>query len=1448
MIRPQPRSTSSKYHSLVVYFGLVLFISLSSVRTQASPDPLPYAGREAKPDAGTVNPAQENQQTRRLEPGRPIERELAGDQSHSYQMTLVAAQYVRVVVDQRGIDVVAKLIGPDGKQVTEFDDEIRTQGQETVEWVAEEGSSYRVDVVAKYKNAATGRYEIQVVELRVATDNDRALHEADKLYFQSRRHYFADEYDKAEPLLQHALAIREKALGAGHPNTARALSHLANLYKNKGDYARAEPLLQHALTIREKALGAEHPDTAMALLNLATLYQVKGNYAKAEPAYQRALAIWEKALGPEHPHTAMALINLAVLYQAKGDYTKTEPAYQRALAIRERALGPEHPDTARVLNHLAILYYRKGEYAKAEPAYQRALAIREKAVGPEHPDTAEALLNLAILYYDKGEYAKAETLFQRALAICEKALGPEHPNTARVLLNLATLYKVKGDYAKAEPAYQRALTIREKVVGPEHPDTAMALHNIATLYQEKGDYAKTEPAYQRALAIFEKALGLEHPHTAMALLNLANTYREKGNYAKAESAYQRALAICEKALGPEHPDTARVLNHLANIYREKGDYAKAEPAYQRALAIFEKALGSEHSDTAMALYHPATLYRVKGDYAKAETLFQRALAILEKALGPEHPYAAATLNNLADIYREIGDYTKAETAYQRALAICEKVLEPEHIHTAAALNSLANLYREKGDYAKAEPLHQRALAISEKVLGPEHIAIVESLSSHAKLYAAKGDIAQAFTFQSRANIVAERNFALNLAAGSERQKLAYLDLFSKQTDFTLTLHSQAAPSDPQALELAFTTLLQRKARGLDAMTDTIATLRRHATPEDQTLFDKLKEARSQLAALSLKGPDAANPDNYRTRVEYLAGEVDKLEGELSSRSTVFRSQTNPVTLTAVQAALPADSVLVEFALFTPQGLQTGNGKPPRYLAYLLPSQGQPKWVDLGESALIDRAVELWRKALRNPKRADFNQLARALDEKVMRPVRSLLSRMPADMSRLLIAPDGSLNLIPFAALVDERNQHLIERYSISYLTSGRDLLRLATPQASKGAPLVVANPDFGQSATIAMRGGQTSGKSRGRDRSRSQTDPTQILFQQLPTTEDEALAIKEVLPEATVLKREEATETALKQASRPHILHIATHGFFLNYQEPAQAESAPLHVPSSGTSGPASAHANPYSVQLEATPAIEAANEKVKRLKAQGVDAYIVKSKGKGKGTFFRIRVGNFPTQAAANEYGVDLKKKGIISEFFVVRYQSPQGDLTEPAPAIAGTTKKRADSIQAAAPLTNSRSVSELPFELRLSKFTAQVKDPLLRSGLALAGANHGTSGDEDGILTALEAAYLDLSGTKLVVLSACDTGVGDVRNGEGIQGLRRALILAGSESQVISLWPVSDQATKDLMILYYKALQQGEGRGEALRQVQLRMLRGRTYRQHPVYWAAFIQSGEWANLGGKR
>jgi MYXO-CTERM domain-containing protein len=143
-------------------------------------------------------------------------------------------------------------------------------------------------------------------------------------------------------------------------------------------------------------------------------------------------------------------------------------------------------------------------------------------------------------------------------------------------------------------------------------------------------------------------------------------------------------------------------------------------------------------------------------------------------------------------------------------------------------------------------------------------------------------------------------------------------------------------------------------------------------------------------------------------------------------------------------------------------------------------------------------------------------------------------------------------------------------------------------------------------------------------------------------------------------------------------------------------------------------------------------------------------------------------------------------------------------------------------------------------------IENPLLRSGLAFAGANRGGVGKEDGLLTALEASQLDLWGTKLVVLSACETGMGQAKNGDGVYGLRRAFTMAGAETVVMSLWQVDARATTDLMKAYYQGLSAGGGRAEALREVQRAMLSSAD-RAHPHYWASFIVSGDDRSMEGR-
>jgi CHAT domain-containing protein/Tfp pilus assembly protein PilF len=946
----------------------------------------------------------------------------------------------------------------------------------------------------------------------------------------------------------------------------------------------------------------------------------------------------------------------------------------------------------------------------------RAAAERDRSL-----QEARSLLAESASLRRAGKYDQAIPPGERAIEIRESVLGTDHPLVANSITSLGEILRFKGDYTRAEQLHNRALEIRENTLGAEHPDVASSLNNLAIINYFRGKFDEAEQLYRRALEKWEQALGPEHPLVAASLQNLAIVHAERGDYDNAEQLYKRALAIREKVLGPEHRDVATTLNNLAIVYEKKGDYEKTEQLYKRAIQIREKVLGPEHPDLAPSLQNLAIVCRRRSDYDQAELLLKRALKIYEKALGSEHPLVATSLNNLAMVYLDRGDYASSEELCQRALTIREKALGPEHPNVASTLHNLAIIYRHRGDYLRAEQLNLRAIAIAAKALGPEHPNISEMLNDLAINYAAKGDLAQAVTTQMRAEKIIEHNIILNLVTSSERQKLAYLASLSEPTDRTLSLHLRTVPNNVDACGLAATTILQRKGRVLDALADSVTTLRLRFSEQDQQLLDQMNDATSQLARLVLNGPQRTTTTaEHQKRIKALEEQREEIEAEISRRSAEFRAGSQPVTLDAVQAAIPANTALIEFAIYSPFDPKAKSKKAafgqPRYVAYIIRQQGELRWKELGDGKAIDCAVDELRKGLRDNKRKDVARLARAVDELVMRPVRALLG----DATHLLVSPDGALNLIPFEALVDERGQYLVQQYAFTYLTSGRDLLRLQVARASKSNPVIVANPLFGESELLASAKPNTPNAHRVPfDRKRPQSikrqsvltvsDLSDVYFAPLEGTKHEGQSIRSRFTEASLLTGTQASESALKKIAAPRVLHIATHGFFLTD--------------------------NPPSSDTRGTRAINA----------------------------------------------------------------------------------------------------------------TVKIENPLLRSGLALAGANLRKDSNDDGILTAMEAAGLNLWGTKLVTLSACDTGLGEVRNGEGVYGLRRAFVLAGTETLVMSLWPVSDFVTREMMTAYYDALKQGLGRGESLRQVQLSMLK-RKGREHPFYWGSFIQSGEWANLDGKR
>src|SRR6185295_18646911 len=371
---------------------------------------------------------------------------------------------------------------------------------------------------------------------------------------------------------------------------------------------------------------------------------------------------------------------------------------------------------------------------------------------------------------------------------------------------------------------------------------------------------------------------------------------------------------------------------------------------------------------------------------------------------------------------------------------------------------------------------------------------------------------------------------------SEQQKRLYMNTLNIETDIAISLHVGSAPQNSDAARLALTAILRRKGRVLDAMVNIIETLRNRSTAKDRELLEQLSDVRSKLASAVVNGLGQSRPEDYQTKLTNLEKQRDDLESAISAQSAEFRLQSLPINLDNIQKTIPEDSALVEISTYRPFDplavTKSGATKPTRYVAYVLKKTGPPAWVELGDAAAIDQNVAKLRNRLADWN-TDVEPVARALDNQVMQPIRNLIGAT----QKLFVSADGGLNLIPFGALVDEHDRYLVETYEITYLTSGRDLLRLQSQKEGSKASVVIANPAFDDS--VNSRQISANGATQ------RTFDLTKAIFKPLPGTAGEGAALKRILPNVTLLTGPRATEATLKQVQAPRILHIATHGFFL---------------------------------------------------------------------------------------------------------------------------------------------------------------------------------------------------------------------------------------------------------------------------------------------------------------
>lgn len=932
-----------------------------------------------------------------------------------------------------------------------------------------------------------------------------------------------------------------------HPDRVGNVAfNLGDALEQAGDRAAALAAFAEARAADEARYGLEHPEVAESLAREIALMQALRRHVDSLPLLKRLVAIRERTLGPDHPDTAGARSDLAWAYHHAGQDGLALSLAERAVSSLEKSLGPDHRATALAINHQALILRAMGRLADALPLQQRALAIHTRVDGPEHANTTANLNNVANLHLAMAAYEMALPLYQRALAIREKNLGPEHPDTASSFGNLAYLYKVTGRYEAALPLYQRALAIDEKTLGLAHPDTATDLNNLASLHATLGDYEQALKLHLRALAIREKSLGPEHPGIRSSLSNLTVLYQDLGEYEKAMPYAVRALAIAERSHGPAHPDTAGSFNNLALLHGELGQYDKALELAQRALSIYEMALGANHPLTATALDNLAHFHSRRGQYAEALPLMQRALAIREKALGGDHIETANSLNNLGSLYWRMGAHEQALVHYRRSLEISERKQGVDHAETATVLNNLALVQLDLGHRDEAAALLGRTLDIRRKALGSDHKLTGYSLANLGFNEAARQQQAKALAAFAEANAISNKVIDQVFSLASEKDKLVYVQQQEWGYFAQLSLIHRYFARDPNALRQGLDLVLTRKGIVFDAQARQNDTLAGSLDPEARALWDDLLRQRAARARLT---PGHGNtPDDRRQQLD---DAIASLEQRLVGKSALAAAQIRQRRTTSAEVAerLPAGSVLVEIVKIDDYDWATDKwAQRQRYLAFLLHPDRRIDLVDLGDADYLDREL---RESLRQLDRIGLDNdlqlaAARRLHQLIWQPMAG-----STDAATVIFSPDGQLNLMPFAAMLSGTGRFFIEDHQVAYVTSGRELARVATGIEPDSQLYLAANPAFGGRARATNTGGGF------------------LRFAPLPGTQEEADAIPSLLPGSQrIVTGQDATESSVLNAGRPRVMHLATHGFFLADQPraaPGTRGAAPLQE-----SGPAS--------------------------------------------------------------------------------------------------------------------------------------------------------------------------------------------------------------------------------------------------------------------------------------
>jgi len=965
-----------------------------------------------------------------------------------------------------------------------------------------------------------------------------------------------------------------------------------------------------------------------------------------------------------------------------------------------------------------------------------------------------------------------------------------------------------------------AVDLTEAALGPDHPDLASLLSNRAELFRALNQYQKAEPDSKRALAIMEKAYGPASGNLVPYLNNLAVLYANTGAHERAETLYRRALAISEKTLGADHPDLANCLSNLAVLNGKTGDLEAARSNYEKALEILARAKGAGSPETAHCAFNLGLLYFDLGEYEQAEALCREALTAQEKALGPDHPDVAASLGGLARLNQALGNYDQAEKMFKRALAIMEKHGENGAMRTAEALNNLAGLYADLGRFDRAEPLYQKSASIMERARGagsPETAAVLNSLGL---LFYEKGDYDKAKVDCGRALSMREK------ALGP-----VHPDVANSLNSLAAIAWAGGRDRDSETL-LRRALAIRKKALG-PTHPDVATTISNLAVlkasmgePENaHSLFKQALDIDSGMLELVMGFTSEEN------KIRFLAGKRTHLYCFLSLVLQNLK-ESRSARLEACDAWLRRKGAVLE-----------AHRRFQDALAY----SDSPEVTETFHELALARS-RLSRLVFTGPEGRDldaFDREIKALEAEIdgLENRLSLISRQFMRQKKMARAAAGRVAsaLPPDSVLVDFA---LIRPYDFK-----------ARGSASKWGPArylaFILHAGKGERIGLVDLGGA------------DRIDGAVSGFKKAMGNLDEALAsndkfklmqVREKMAQASAGLHELVFAPLKQELGSAKEIFISPDG---------DLNLIPFEVLRDNSGR--------FLIEDHAFYYISTGRDVLGfgLLKGQGLKTILLGAPDfnldseKKDRALTRLGLAREKTFRSSSR-AMDMRKlafsplAGTREEVEAIgQILGPGKSLLYFGPTALEEVLKGLDRPPKMLHLaTHGFFLKDMEFAVPCDQFgrggsghKVRIYNPLLRSGLALAGANRRVNTEDDqigsdGILTAEEVLGLRLTGTETVVLSACETGLGEVKNGEGVFGLRRAFTQAGARSLVMSMWSVPDLETKELMVNFYRNLAQGGmNRGQALRRAELEemeIVKRRYGCNDFFFWGAFIFLGE--------